>query len=337
MNLMTVLCGRNILKSICLLTSVAMVASLLSGCEAPGAAAQGSTMQPQVRAPRAQTWSPGQQQKPATLAGKPLVENRAMYQDLMAEGNAQRDRGQTSKALELYRQAASLNPGDVDAQRHLADTAFALGYYSEAAAAYVQVLAARTDDVDMLRGATESLLASGQPAAALSHAERWVKLQPENQDARLGLARAQNLMGQYEQAEQSYQKAAELGPRNTALLLGLGEVYLRAGNADKAIEQFQNAIDLQPSALAHERLALAQLRGDHFDLAVQQYHKALAIDPSHINALNGLGVCLSRQYFHNARPDFSIRNQAIEALQRSLRINANQPAIVELLSHLMKH
>lgn len=336
----TLLFGHTSVKLISQFATVALIAGLMAGCESPGQTQQYDSAYTPVGRRDGKTWSPGQQQMPPTLAAnpaKPLVENQQMYRELMAQGNVQRDRGQTSRAYQLYKQAASLNPADAAAQRQLADAAYALGKYDEAAAAYGKALAVEPDNVDLLRGVTESLLAGGQSSAALPYAEHWVRLQPDDQSARLALARAQTLLGQYDQAEQSYQKAAELGPQNPALLLGQGEVYLQQGQQDKAIAQFQKAIAMQPSALAYERLALAQMRSGRYEAAVQDYHKALDIDPNHINALNGLGVCLSRQYFLAARPDFSIRSQAVEMLQRSLRIDPQQPAIVELLSHLMKH
>ena len=68
---------------------------------------------------------------------------------------------------------------------------------------------------------------------------------------------------------------------------------------------------------------------------LEAFQTALDYDPTHYPALNGVAVCKLNIYLgyggRSARDQDSARRDAISKLRRSLRVNGNQPRIVELL------
>ncbi|MEO1235678.1 MAG: tetratricopeptide repeat protein [Planctomycetota bacterium] len=205
----------------------------------------------------------------------------------------------TGEAIVQYRRALELNPDDPNSHRDLAT-------------AYLQV---------------------GRPDLAVPHAEAAVRLDPGSQPAWCNLAATYSLLGRYDEALRSYRTATEIGELDAPVLLGLGDTHLRLNNFQRAVNTLAELVRRFPGAVAHERLGYALFRVYDFDRALSQYQQALAYNPDKTQALNGVGACLLTAYLQqdNSRRRAKLYD-ALDAWRRSLRIDPDQPQIVDLLA-----
>jgi Tfp pilus assembly protein PilF/mono/diheme cytochrome c family protein len=144
------------------------------------------------------------------------------YADL---GAALRAMGKNQEALETLRQAAELNPNNVQVQNNLGAVLGSLGNFDE----------------------------------AIGHFREALNLRPDYFMACFNLANALRLHGDLPQATQYLQQAVDLKPDSVEAHNQLGLVQARQGNLTEAIAQFQAALRIKPNdALAQQSLKRAQ-------------------------------------------------------------------------------
>ena len=89
---------------------------------------------------------------------------------------------------------------------------------------------------------------------------------------------------------------------------------------------------IAPSAPAYERLGRAFYYLGDDGASLEAYQTATEIDPDHWPSLNGLGVNALKSWLRSDRTDFEMASLARSALQQSLRINPDQPKVIEILA-----
>ncbi len=127
-------------------------------------------------------------------------------------GNAAYGSGEFERALQLYRDAVTRNPGDAESWSNLGQVLVKLNRVDEAVPNFQRAIA--------LNG------------------ERWAY--------HFNLARAQGLAGQWPQAVTEYREAQRLYPDDYAIAFNLGLALRKAGDEAAALEQFQKASALDP-------------------------------------------------------------------------------------------
>ena len=65
--------------------------------------------------------------------------------------------------------------------------------------------------------------------------------------------------------------------------------------------------------------------------ALAAFRESSEIDPDYYPAFNGIAVCELNQYLWSSKTDGGARVRAVDAMRQSLRIDTQQPRIVELL------
>lgn len=247
-------------------------------------------------------------------------------------GDILRKRGDLVSAERSFGRAANLEPRNFDAQFNHADVLHALGRVVDAIRVYLRALAIRPNDAAANRGLAAAYLEQDRPDWALPYAEAAVRAAPEDGTARANLGATYSLLDRHEEAIQQYETAAELMELTPDLLLNWANSLGSIERYTEMINTLDAAIAIEPTATAYERLGFAYFKLRRFDRATEMFRSSLDLDQRHYPALNGLGVVLLNNYVQGGRRDDTLRIEALSLLRRSLRINSNQPAFVQLVS-----
>lgn len=247
-------------------------------------------------------------------------------------GNILREQGDLVSAERSFGRAANLEPRNFDAQYNHADVLHALGRLVDAVRVYLRALAIRPNDAAANRGLAAAYLEQDRPDWALPYAEQAVRSDPQDGAARANLGATYSLLDRHEEAIQEYEVAAELMELTPDLLLNWANSLGAIERYTEMINTLDASIAIEPSATAYERLGFAYFKLRRYDRATEMFRSALDLDQRHYPALNGLGVVLLNEYLQGGRENDALRIEALSLLRRSLRINSNQPAFVQLIS-----
>lgn len=172
-------------------------------------------------------------------------------------GNALLERGRIDEAVEHYRAAAAINPGNPKVYANLGVVALRRGALDEAVRQF----------------------------------ERAVTIAPGLIEARNNLGYAYARSGQLARAVEQYRAALAVNPNYPEALLNLGQAYLDLGRPAEAVAQFQAAVALRPDqAEYHHALGRARERSGNLDTAILNYEEALRLDSRLVGAHNDLGI-----------------------------------------------
>lgn len=158
------------------------------------------------------------------------------------------DKGQKDRALELLREAASLNPSDPQARRMLVQSYLVNGELEK-----VRELAGTAQELKQIAG---ELQERGQPDAALTLLVDVLRLDPADDDTRTDAMRACVAAGQID-------RAMSLAP-TAAWLRELASQLMLRGHQDRALDVLEEASRRDPSdeALKTELARAFIRRGD---------------------------------------------------------------------------
>ena len=249
-------------------------------------------------------------------------------------GDVYQKRGNLNAAAERYADARRLSPGRFETNYKLGLTYHLLQRVRDAVDLYLTALTVDPYNFEANANLATAYLQLDQPEAALPYAERAVRLNPESQPAYANLGAIYASMGRPEDAVIAYRNAADLGQLSPPIAVNLVNTLLDAGRPQRAVNTLETLIrtDPQPRASYQERLGYAHFKLGNYDQSLQAYQHALDLAPDDIAALNGLGVNLMTRYIRNDRGSTDTRDRAIEAWRRSLRIDAEQPRIIDLIA-----
>ena len=254
----------------------------------------------------------------------------------MGMGGVYQQRGDYEMASRAYERATIVDPNKFEAHYSLGLMKQLLGRLQEALRAYKTAWRLNPDDFKVNRELGSAYLQLGRPGEALTFAQISTKLDPENQAAWCNLAATYNLLGRYEEAVDTYRQAAELGDLADPVLLGLADAHIHLNNFQQAVNVLEVLIRRSPSVTAYERLGYVKFKMRQFKPALFQYRKAILLAPDDTATLNGLGACLMTLYIQAGRNDTDQRNEALNAWRRSIRLNPQQPRIVDLLARFSR-
>lgn len=249
----------------------------------------------------------------------------------LGAGDIYRRKGNFQAAEEKYGQAAQLEPRNFDAQYLHGLSLHLLNRIAEAVRAYLRALAIRPYDVEANLNVATAYLQMGEPDQALVYGIRAVRMNGQSGPARANLGAIYAALDNHSAAVAEYQQAAELMELTPELLLNMADSLSRLGRHDEAINTLDQVIRIKPSAIAFERLGAAAFRMRDYETAIESFQQALSADRRHYPAMNGLAVCHLNEYLWSEQRDDKARQEAVRLMRESLRIEENQPRIVELL------
>lgn len=247
-------------------------------------------------------------------------------------GDIHRQQGDFTAAERRYGEAAQIEPRNFDAQYLHGLSLQLLQRLDESVRAYLRALAIRPDDFFANLNLGTTFLQLGEPEQGLPYALRATQIRPTDGPARVNLGATFAAMDRHAEAVSEYEAASELMTLGPELLLNLAESQGQLGRYAEMEGTLRRVVQVEPSAVAWERLGSAQFRGRRYQEALESFRSAIAVDPNHYPAHNGVGVCLLNRYLWSGRTDTGALDSAISSLRSSLRIQRDQPRILELVT-----
>ncbi|MCB9840664.1 MAG: tetratricopeptide repeat protein [Phycisphaeraceae bacterium] len=249
----------------------------------------------------------------------------------LAAGDIYREQGDYSSAERSYGQAAQIEPRNFDAQYSHGLALQLLSRFGEAVRAYLRALAIRPDDFQANLNIATAYLQLGDAEQGLPYAQRAVRLSPSSGEARVNLASIYAGLGRHTEAVTELQQASEMMSLNGSLLLNLANSLYQLGRFAEAANTLEEAVRLEPGAIAYERLGASRYRLGQATEAEAAFRRSLEADPAHYPAMNGVAVCLLSRYVLSDQTDEAARLEAMGMLRNSLRIEPQQPRVIELV------
>ena len=208
-------------------------------------------------------------------------------------GNALKHHGQSKDAVESYRRAIEIEPNYADAHFNLAHTLAELGQIEAALNSYRRGLELEPEDTQMHYNLGGILHNSGHLDAAAQSYRRAVAISPDFAEAHNNLGNVLQDLKQFEAAADAYRRTIMLNPNLPAAHNNLGNALLELNQLEAAVAAFNRALSLDPDfAGAHGNLGNALHDLDRLDEAQDSYRRALALDPEYAEAHNNLGAIL---------------------------------------------
>jgi len=238
-------------------------------------------------------------------------------------------RGLPGEALERYREARALDPGNAAAALGEVQCLLAVRRPGEALPLAERLLQGAPEDVDTLVAAAKARAATGDAAGALTALHQAQTRAPARADLRKLQGDVALKVGDRQGARQAYRAALELDQGFVQVWLELGRLHEEDEDWAAAQRAYEQALEALPTfheaALAHADLLrrsgrvrdavvrLAEmLEQDPYDLdallllgrallddkrdaeALEAFRRALKFDPEHVGTLFYLGVVFAR-------------------------------------------
>ena len=182
----------------------------------------------------------------APAAGTP--DASADAESLYRLGNACRERGELRTALEHYRRALELSPGNAALQNNIGLTLLSLGNADEAAPFFERALAIEPSHPAALANLAQHYYQQKRDAEAVSLFDRFIALRPVTVAA-IWANRGVCLMrlGDFAAAAKSFEQAILLEPDNLRVRLDAAGAYVSCEEPGPALVQFTAARRIDPA------------------------------------------------------------------------------------------
>lgn len=229
------------------------------------------------------------------------------YLKLIRQGDEHAARLERTAAIDLYRQAAAMQPGNPQAYMHMARMYLDWGRIEEAQATLKQAAERGADDIEVERLWTAIHFSRAEWPAVITHAEQVLAHRPEDKAARQALARALLEMRRWEDARREYETILHIAPDDSSaherlgiLLAGednrLAVEHLLAANtglAERLAALLNETKEAEPAYIA---ALLGQTLIEQGEWALAAYHltRAVALSPDYADAHSYLGYALDR-------------------------------------------
>jgi tetratricopeptide (TPR) repeat protein len=179
--------------------------------------------------------------------------------DLLRSGNKAFNEGNYKHAIEIYRHALKLAPGEPDLLNGLGASLLKTGLYREAEQHLRQAVAANRDGVEAHCNLGTLLRLVGNIDESEQELRRALKLRPNYIAARSSLGWTLIVLGRFRDARARFEKVLKAAPQHADALFGLGQIAKTEGRFTEAESFFRRALDVDPG-LTGAFAALATLR-----------------------------------------------------------------------------
>ncbi|GBG90004.1 hypothetical protein CBR_g50096 [Chara braunii] len=229
-----------------------------------------------------------------------------------------RNRGELRESLQLFRQAAKINPSDVSIIKQIARSLFLLGNHRAALEAYDEATHRLTrgpssypypqphphphpnhDDWEILQNQGLCYMQMKAYDKAIECFRRSIQINGHQDITHVYLARAYTWMEDWREAIGAYTTALSISPRSGEILTALAILHLRLGDSHVAINYLGDALNTDPDN-PKAILVAGSIIQDHAgtDAALAKYKIAASLSPNSPQIWNNIGMCFfSKQRF----------------------------------------
>ncbi len=198
------------------------------------------------------------------------------------------------EAIQAYRQAATLQPKDVEPHLSAAVLLEKRNMQPDAKKEYKQAVALQPDSADALTGLANLYMHGRRFPEAEEILRKLVALRPQDGAARMQLGRMLAAMGKNDEAIAELESAAKVIPDDFDLNHDLADLYLAAGKLDQAEAQYSALVAAKPNdAELHHSLGLVLLKQHQFPQAQEEFKQAVKLKPDFGAAYGDLAVAAS--------------------------------------------
>ncbi|MDP6953164.1 MAG: tetratricopeptide repeat protein, partial [Alphaproteobacteria bacterium] len=185
------------------------------------------------------------------------------------------------EALELFRMAARVEPGNASIRNALGQALLEMGAAGEAQGEFLAAIEADPAFAAGHHNLGLALAGQGRFAEAVAHFRKGLEHEPDDARALTHLGQALAETGDWGAAELALARAAELQPAVPQIRLALGDVLMHAGNVDGALAAYRELDALVPGEPAGaQRLAMALQQTGEVEDAVTALETARRKAPS---------------------------------------------------------
>ncbi len=239
--------------------------------------------------------------------------NPYSWQTLIAQAVLLFKQNQVEKAMDIYRQALQVRPGDPSILGGLGLCFTLIGEYDQAEHCFKQGLKADERNADMLTNLSWHFLIRSDVENAVKCLEQSLLIDKKGAIANSNMGLCQMDMGAPD---------AAMGYFRTALQndSALGSVYYNMGNNYITQKAIENAIDAWEKAKKHEtgnadlhtNLGVAYYRKDDFEKASGEFRRVLMLRQERVEDYANLGITFARMKRHK---------DAIEQFEAGIQID----------------
>ena len=211
------------------------------------------------------------------------------------------DNARTSALAPLSR-SVELAPANVLNHETYGETLYDLGRDNEAIVQFDKAAQLDPKQYMPVYNMGLSYTRSNQQPKAIEAFTKALEIKPDDRDALHGLALAQSKSGQFEEAAKSYKHLTELTPDDLTAWINYAYCLRSKGDAEGEVAALEEALKhgADPAKTAMVRRALAGYyykKGDPDSLKRSQdeFERSLKDAPDNPEALNGLGLLMSKQ------------------------------------------
>jgi len=236
--------------------------------------------------------------------------------------------GDPKTAIDCFRAAVSIDPGEFHARLLLGNSLGDAGFQEEAIEALRAALQIEPKHEGAWRRLSVALSSLGRVGEAIEAVRQSLAINPASAAShhRLGILLEQD--GRFEEAMEAQRTALRIDPKHEGAWRRLGMGLSRLGRIAEAIEAVRQSLVINPaSAASHHQLGILLELDGRLDDALEAQRTALRIDPKHEGAWRRLGMGLSR---------LGRLAEAIEAVRQSLVINPASAASHHQLGILLE-
>jgi Tfp pilus assembly protein PilF len=320
-----------------LLSSAAVIASVVSGCATPPAPqAPASTSTKVIEPVGAQTYATGAialKQGNVADAEQQLKEaikvNPELRMPHIKLGEIYRNRQDYQQAVPHLEAVAKLDPYNQENMYFLGLSYQLLERFQDSALAYLRALKLDADDSKSTVNLGAVYYKLGQSDPAIFYLQRATELDKDNPKAWSNLGVALDGKGDLPGAESAYRRALELDPASTIVMQNLTTNLLDQNRADDAASVATALTERLPSAGSFRVLGSTLARAKKWTQAQAAFDRALAANPRDAATLAAMGDMNIARYVDGLELDDALRVQALDQYRASLALEPNQPQLLD--------
>jgi protein O-GlcNAc transferase len=211
---------------------------------------------------------------------------------LLAIVYANQDKHDT--AVEWYKKALEIIPGDASALSNYASSLSAIGLIKEALNIFRKVLEINPSDPVFFYNIANTLCELGRYEESLFYYEQSIKLDPQYFEAHNNYGKALYDLKRFSESLTFYDHAILINPFFIDCLINKGVCLNELKRFDEAITHYDKALSLKPDyaeGWANKGVTLNELK--RFDEAITHYDKALSLKPDYAEGWANKGVTLN--------------------------------------------
>jgi len=173
-------------------------------------------------------------------------EQRKKVEQLMDIGIRYEHEDKLNKAIEIFKQALTIDPENTLLKVRLAKILSWRGIYDEALKYLDEVLQKTPNHPEALFRKAQILSWQGKYNEAIATYQIYLLEEKNDADALMGIARVCFWSGKYEKAIKYFNQAISAGGDKIDAYLNLGKIYLATNNKEKAKEMFIKVLEIDP-------------------------------------------------------------------------------------------